>query len=402
MAIKGSDMARQAAATDLVPRVEAKIHPMGDVLYKALVMCWLSGWAAPGLAAGTSASSNHSETATSTWQVQTGLELGAEVAGERRLFWGLASVTAPDAGVDPKRHWWEFYIKPFVAMSCPRANGVGLYARLPAVGSGTLRRDPFDAGHTGRFSLEDAVAGLQRPLSDGAAQWDLSAGPQGYKLGSGKVLRSHAGDSQAAPGGIGVPTVVPDGRDGLQFAYGFLQLPGLEGHVPEAWVGLDLAHEWNSRLPMRAWGGRAQFGFTLPALPMQPKFTLGYQSFSGDDPHTSRLERFDPLFCEDAAGAGAWATGSKMALVVANTNVQALRASVELRLSAQDTLIGYYAHVRAHRLAGPLQFGEATRLRIIGGAPVVVAGITDPRLSNDLLIEYIRAMDRLLGYKALV
>jgi hypothetical protein len=58
------------------------------------------------------------------------------------------------------------------------AGGVTLYGELSAVGSGTLEKDPFDAGNTGRVSVETAVGGVRLPLAGTAWQADLSLGPR--------------------------------------------------------------------------------------------------------------------------------------------------------------------------------------------------------------------------------
>lgn len=404
------------------------------------------------------------------WTVRPGVELGTQVAGERHLFWDLPYKVAPGAGFNPNRHWWEFYIKPSVALNYALGEHSAWYARLSAVGSGTHRRDAFDAGDTGRMGLEEAVVGLQWPLPSGSAQFDLSVGAQAFSLGTGmlisngasngfsrgalklgprkafretaiarlrgealsgevfylvpnenpdsdsrtrlagavltyrpgsdeqaglaygQVLRSMAAYPQAAPGGVGAPSILPDAREGLRFLYGFARRPLWQGAQSRTWVAADLAHEWNNRLPLRAWGGRLELGVELPTLHWQPKVTLGYQSFSGDDPHTSRNERFDPLYYEGSPGA--WATGSKSSMVFINTNANALQATIALHLTPRDTLTWYFAHVRANQLGSPLQFGQGTRVDVIQNTPVILAGVIHPHLSNDLFIKYTRAVNR--------
>ncbi|QNK71155.1 alginate export family protein [Variovorax sp. PAMC26660] len=404
------------------------------------------------------------------WQVRPSIELGGQVAGERRLFWNLSDVVAREAGFNNDRHWWEFYVKPSVALTYAWGGGKQFYSRLSAVGSGTARRDAFDAGNTGRLTLEEGVIGVRLPIGDGDTLLDLSAGPQTYSLGTGMLIsnggsngfsrgalklgprkafqntaiarlssgpwkaeafyldpnenpdsnshtqlagaaliyrpapdrqiglsyggvtHSTAPYPQAALGGIGPPEIISDARNGLRFVYGFMRMPVLEGTVPQAWVGADLAREWNARYPMRAWGGRVEFGFGMPTLPGTPKVTLGYQSFSGDNPTTGRQERFDPLYYEGSPGD--WATGSKSSMVFINTNVNALQAAIEFQLSKQDVLTVYLAHVRANRLGSPLQFGQATRVVSVAGAPAVISGVTNAHLSNDLFFKYTRAINR--------
>lgn len=207
----------------------------------------------------------------------------------------------------------------------------------------------------------------------------------------GKVPRSRAAYPQAAPGGIGAPLAIADGRKDLQFVYGYARVPLLPAMLPKGWFGFDAAREWNTREPMRAWGWRTEGGFTLPDVAWTPKFTLGYQSFSGDDPRTARNERFDPLFYEGTPGA--WASGSKATWVFVNANVNALQATIELHPSPKDTVIAYLAQVRANQMGSPLQFGQATRLDVPGDTPVVISGVLRPMLANDLLVKYVRVVN---------
>lgn len=133
---------------------------------------------------------------------------------------------------------------------------------------------------------------------------------------------------------------------------------------------LDHAVEWNDRIRLHASGGRAEVGFVSNAA-WRPKITLGYQSFSGDDPNTPQLERFDPLNYEGSPGA--WATGSKSSMVFINTNVRAIQRTLELAPSPRDFIALYLAHVRANELRSPLQFGQATRVEYTDG---VTAGFS--------------------------
>lgn len=403
------------------------------------------------------------------WQMTRSVEAGVQVAGESNLFWKLSNTPARNPGFDFNPYWYEFYVKPALGFKRNLGDGRQLYARVSAVGSGTLRHDPFGAGDTGRISIEEFVAGIRMPLGGTRAMVDVSAGAQNFTLGTGmlianggsngfdrgalklgprkafqnsvvakisqdafsaqafyldpnenpdndsgtrvvgvdvsyapandrkagiaygKVPRSHAAYPQAAPGGIGAPLAVPDGRKDLQFVYGYARVPVLPTVLSKGWFGVDAAREWNTREPMRAWGWRTEGGFSLPDVAWTPKFTLGYQSFSGDDPSTARNERFDPLFFEGTPGA--WASGSKATWVFVNANVNALQATIELHPTPKDTVTAYLAQVRANQMGSPLQFGQATRLDVPGGAPVVIAGVLRPMLANDVFVKYVRVVN---------
>ena len=403
------------------------------------------------------------------WQITRSVEVGAQIAGERNLFWKLSNTPARNPDFDFHPYWYEFYAKPALGFKRNLADGRQLYARVSAIGSATVRHDPFGAGDTGRISIEEFVAGMRMPLDSAGTLLDLSAGAQNFTLGTGmlianggsngfdrgalklgprkafqnsvvakvshaafsaqafylapnenpdndsgtrlvgvdagytlaedrkagiaygKVPRSRAAYPQAAPGGIGAPLAIADGRKDLQFVYGYARVPLLPALLPKGWFGVDAAREWNTREPMRAWGWRTEGGFALPDVAWTPKFTLGYQSFSGDDPRTARNERFDPLFFEGTPGA--WASGSKATWVFVNSNVNALQATIELHPTPKDTVTAYLAQVRANQMGSPLQFGQATRLDVPGDAPVVISGVLRPMLANDVFLKYTRVVN---------
>ena len=130
-------------------------------------------------------------------------------------------------------------------------------------------------------------------------------------------------------------------------------------------------------------------GYTFAHLPWTPKLTFGYQTFSGDDPNTTTLERFDPLYYQGSPSA--WATGSKSASTFINSNVNALTLALRLQPTRQDTWTLRYAHIRANELNSPVQFGQATRVDVNGN---VVSGVTDAHLADDLFLEYSRIINR--------
>lgn len=130
-------------------------------------------------------------------------------------------------------------------------------------------------------------------------------------------------------------------------------------------------------------------GYTFANLPWSPNLTLGYQSFSGDDPNTTKLERFDPLYYQGSPSA--WATGSKSVSTFINSNVNALTLALRVQPTPQDTWTLRYAHIRANELNSPIQFGQASRVDINGN---VVSGVTDKSLADDLFLEYSRIINR--------
>jgi len=204
-------------------------------------------------------------------------------------------------------------------------------------------------------------------------------------IGAGQVLESSALWVQAAPGGAGVPVFIPDGRDGMRFVTAW----GNWAVDDRLSVSADFAYETNEASDMKAWAGRVQVSYAFPDLPFQPRIGYGYQTFSGDDPDTPELERFDPLFY-DGSPSG-WGSGANASLVFLNTNVAAHQIWAAATLSPRDFLTFRYFHVRANELLSPLQFGQGTRLDP-GGSPTLISGVRDSHLSDDLYAEYTRVL----------
>ena len=138
-----------------------------------------------------------------------------------------------------------------------------------------------------------------------------------------------------------------------------------------------------------AWAGRVQAIYALPDMAWSPTITYSYQKFSGDDPDTATLERYDPLYYEGSPSA--WATGSKSASTFINSNVAAHSFSLRLQPTESDTFTLRYAHIRANELNSPIQFGQATRIDLDGN---VVTGVLDAHLSDDLFLEWNRVINR--------
>ena len=215
--------------------------------------------------------------------------------------------------------------------------------------------------------------------------------PAGGYLGATyiDVLHSDSPYPQAALGGVGAPTVTPGAREGTQTLNFFGRTNPLEDKLENwAFTG-DFAYQWNDRIDMAAWAGRVTAGYSFTNLPWSPNFTLGYQTFSGDDPNTMKLERFDPLYYQGSPSA--WATGSKSASTFINSNVNAMTLALRVQPTPQDTWTLRYAHIRANELNSPVQFGQATRVTVNGN---VVSGVTDNHLADDLFLEYSRIINR--------
>jgi hypothetical protein len=226
-------------------------------------------------------------------------------------------------------------------------------------------------------------------LAGGDLRWDGKEG--GYAgLTYAHVLTSEVPYPKAAPGGIGIPSVIPNARKGLNALNAYARSEAFSGSLRGLFFTADFAYEWNDDIDLRAWAGRGQVGYTVPGHAWRPMVMYSYQTFSGDDPDTNRLERFDPLFFDGAPSA--WATGSKSAFTFINSNVNAHQLTFRVSPTEQDTFTLRYAHIRANELRSPIQFGQATRFDVTTGQGVV-AGVTDPHLADDVFLEYMRVIN---------
>ena len=215
--------------------------------------------------------------------------------------------------------------------------------------------------------------------------------PNGGFLGAtyANVLESGSAYPQAAPGGIGAPSVISGARDGTNALSIYAKSNPFEGPLENWSFTGDFAYEWNDGIDLEAYAGRVTASYAFATVAWSPTFTLGYQTFSGDDPNTTKLERFDPLYYEGSPSA--WATGSKSASTFINSNVNALSATLRVKPTQRDTFTLRYAHIRANELNSPVQFGQATRVDIDGN---VVSGVTDAHLADDVFLEYSRVINR--------
>lgn len=201
----------------------------------------------------------------------------------------------------------------------------------------------------------------------------------------GHVPVSEAPYVQAAPGGSGAPTLLFNGRDGMSFWHFYGNIAPVKS-LPGLVVAWDYARQRNARLNMKSSGGRIEIANTFVTSKWLPTIAYAFQRFSGDDPDTPELERFDPLFYDGSPGG--WATGSNGAFVFINSNLQAHKLKLSAMPSQQDIVTFRYSHIRADQSRSPLQFGQATRPDFSPGAPGLIAGVIQKHLSDDILLEY--------------
>lgn len=259
--------------------------------------------------------------------------------------------------------------------------------RVAGLVSGTV------GGFTGTAFYLDPNEAPDNDTDTSVAGFDLRYDGQAGNFAGvtlGKVVRSRAPYPKAAPGGIGVPSIIEGARDGLEFLTAYARIAPDSGPLANAWLALDLALERNERIDLRAWAGRVQVGYTFASHRWRPSISYVYQTFSGDDPTTTRLERFDPLYYE--GNPSAWSTGSKSSMVFINSNVNAHQLVMRISPSKRDTVTARIARISANKLGSPIQFGQATRLEFVDGIANPITGVTRAHLSDDLYLEYSRVV----------
>ncbi|RVT53997.1 alginate export family protein [Rubrivivax albus] len=277
----------------------------------------------------------------------SGFERGALKFGPRKA-WSRAAVARLSQGGFTGT---AFYLGPNELPSSDGGN------RLAGV---DLRRDDGEGGHLGATLL--------------------------------RVQRSGSPYVQAAPGGAGAPTILPGARAGTRTLDLYARTSPSTGLLAGWTLAAELALQRNGAIDLKAWAGRLQVSRALAGVRWAPTLSYSYQTFSGDDPATAALERFDPLYYEGSPSA--WSTGSKSSMAFINSNVQAHALALRVQPTPRDTLTLRYAHVRANELRSPIQFGQATRLDTSGSDANLVAGVTRPHLSDDVFLEYSRVVNR--------
>ncbi|MDH4064234.1 MAG: alginate export family protein [Acidobacteriota bacterium] len=203
-------------------------------------------------------------------------------------------------------------------------------------------------GVTGTAFYLDANEMTSNELGNRLAGVDVRLdGKTGGYVGStyARVVGSRAPYPRAAPGGVGPPAVEPGARNGLNALNVYARTNAFAGALKNLFLTADLAYEWNPRIDLRAWAGRAQAGYAFAGARGAPTLTYGLQAFSGDDPNTTRLERFDPLYYDGSPSA--WATGSKSAMMFINSNVRAHNVAFRFAPTRKDAVTLRYAHVTA-------------------------------------------------------
>lgn len=182
------------------------------------------------------------------------------------------------------------------------------------------------------------------------------------------------------------PFLIPGARDGLNALQGFAEIEGTYFGIRDAWLRGEFALEENGRINMQANAYYAEAGYRFVSLPLKPALSFAYAHFSGDNPSTPRYERFDPLYYGN--GLDNWWFGASSSYTFLNSNVDFLRVSLQLVASQQDFLKFQYIRAHADQLFSPIQFGQGTRPLVTPDGVVLVNGVANSHLADEIYGEW--------------
>lgn len=126
-------------------------------------------------------------------------------------------------------------------------------------------------------------------------------------------------------------------------------------------IAAEAALQRNSNFPMKATAYTGELGYAFAQAAWKPTLSYRYSHFSGDDPHTARYERWDPLL---SGGNGEqWVQGINHFKVVQIGNVNAHRIQLRMRPHQKLELVAQYWRFKADSL---LNIGGNPALTMLG------------------------------------
>jgi hypothetical protein len=135
---------------------------------------------------------------------------------------------------------------------------------------------------------ENELAGLDIRYDD----------PRGGYLGATYVTVLESGSPYVQARARLPPIILEGARDGTETVNLYARTTPFAGALENWAFTLDYARQWNDRIDLESWAGRVQAIYSMPDLAWSPTVTYSFQTFSGDDPDTATLERYDPLYYE--------------------------------------------------------------------------------------------------------
>jgi hypothetical protein len=126
-------------------------------------------------------------------------------------------------------------------------------------------------------------------------------------------------------------------RQGLQVYDARLRWQPNPAGTSGPFFAAEAAFQRNENFDMAAHAFYGEAGYSFSELPWSPTLSYRYAQFSGDDPNTSRFERWDPLL---SGGNGEqWVEGINHFKVFQNSNLIAHRVQLRLRPTPQIELV---------------------------------------------------------------
>jgi hypothetical protein len=185
-------------------------------------------------------------------------------------------------------------------------------------------------------------------------------------------------------------TIIENGRDGLHTTDVYWNFEPAEGALAGLSLSGEVALQRNSRIDMKAWGFGAEVAYRFADAPFAPRISFSPRYFSGDDPATARLERFDSLFYDGAPAT--WSSGGNGSFAFYNSNLLVYRVRVDLTLGAQDFANINYWSVRAAKSDSPVQYGQAARPTLSNGGIAIISGFPERNLTQEFYFEHTRVL----------
>lgn len=132
-------------------------------------------------------------------------------------------------------------------------------------------------------------------------------------------------------------------QEGVRTYNGSLWARSLFGYEG-LWFKSEYAYQDNEDYSMAAQAGYGWVGYEAKRLPWRPGLSYRYSLFTGDDPDTSKLERFDPLF---SGGQQNFVPGMVMNAVTKNANLVTHRGRASVKPTDSLEIVLDYFRFRA-------------------------------------------------------
>jgi hypothetical protein len=138
------------------------------------------------------------------------------------------------------------------------------------------------------------------------------------------------------------PDGLSRGREGLWTAAAHLRMHTRPDR-PDIWFETELAHQVHDKFDMAAWAGYGELGYYARDTRWTPSISYRLSGFSGDDPDTSRYERFDSLY---SGGLDHWLQGISINKLLTQSNRISHRVRINVApIPKLNLTLDLYRHV---------------------------------------------------------